>query len=139
MRKREFSESPLKGTNTESVINQAKVLQKMKSTDDEAQIQGSAGNLLNSMQSKGSSKHTNDKNRSRFGKKKFADEPALTSGVKTSSKPEGSKKTKKKTASVGLDKEAKDLMKNLEAKIEELRKASFGETNRLEAMMEKDA
>lgn len=41
-------------------------------------------------------------------------------------------------AGASLDKEAKEALKNAEGKVEELRKASMNEINRLEAMMEKD-
>jgi hypothetical protein len=52
---------------------------------------------------------------------------------------DSSKKTsKKKSLGGGLDKESRELLKNMESKIEDLRKQAFNEINRLEAMMEKD-
>lgn len=42
----------------------------------------------------------------------------------------------KKRGSTGLDKEGKELIKNMEAKIEELRKSAFQEINRIEMLFE---
>lgn len=46
---------------------------------------------------------------------------------------------KKRRVSGGLDKEAKEAMKNVESKIDDIRKQSMNEINRLEAMMETEA
>ena len=59
--------------------------------------------------------------------------------VSQSKNQEASKKSSKKKNSVsGLDKESRDQLKSMELKIEDLRKQSFNEINRLEAMMEKE-
>lgn len=138
-KQREKSQNALQGVDSAQALNQAKILQKMKSTDAEANILGnqgdSAGNLMSLRDSKTSLKGT-DKKRIVSKGKRFQDDPAA-SGVKSSSKPDHSKK-KKKGGAAGLDKESRDLIKNLESKVEELRKSSFGEINRLEAMMEKE-
>ena len=138
-KQREKSQNALQGVDSAQALNQAKILQKMKSTDAEANILGnqgdSGGNLMSLRDSKTSLKGT-DKKRIVSKGKRFQDDPA--SAVRTStSKPDHSKK-KKKGGSAGLDKESRDLIKNLESKVEELRKSSFGEINRLEAMMEKE-
>ena len=62
-----------------------------------------------------------------------------SSVVKQDSKPKSPKK--KVNASGGgasIDKESREQLKNIEAKLDELRKTSFNEINRLEAMMEKE-
>lgn len=141
-KQREKSQNPLQAVDSAQALNQAKILQKMKSTDDEANIlrtqEESRVNLQSLRDSKTSLKPSDKKRIASKGKRFADDHPAGTSGVRTSSKPaEGSKKKKKSGAS-GLDKESRDLIKNLESKVEELRKSSFGEINRLEAMMEKE-
>lgn len=45
--------------------------------------------------------------------------------------------TRKKKKHSGMDEEAKAKISNMEVKIEDLRKQSFGEINRLEAFIEK--
>lgn len=49
----------------------------------------------------------------------------------------GSSSTRKKKKAAGLDEESKAKLANMELKIEDLRKQSFGEINRLEAFIEK--
>ena len=49
----------------------------------------------------------------------------------------GSSTTRKKKRSSGLDEESKAKMASMEVKIEDLRKQSFGEINRLEAVIER--
>ena len=48
------------------------------------------------------------------------------------------KSSKRKSVGGSLDKESRELLKNMESKVEDLRKQAFNEINRLEAMMEKD-
>lgn len=45
-------------------------------------------------------------------------------------------KKPKKRGAAGLDKEGKELIKNMEAKIEEVRKSAFQEINRIESLLE---
>ena len=49
----------------------------------------------------------------------------------------GSSSTRKKRKHAGLDEESKAKIAGVELKIEDLRKQSFGEINRLEAFVEK--
>lgn len=56
------------------------------------------------------------------------------SGIGSSSKSPGGKI--KKRGQAGLDKEAKDALKNMDNKIEDLRKQVFGNINRVEAKLD---
>lgn len=66
------------------------------------------------------------------GLKKFGDD------VKASQSP-GKDAKKKKKGPGGVDKETRDVLKTLENKIDDLRKQSMGEINRLEAKSENEA
>lgn len=64
---------------------------------------------------------------------------ATTSKYPSSSKsPEPSRKKTGKKGAQGFDKESKEVIKSMESQIEALRKSSFQEINRLEAMLEKE-
>ena len=56
------------------------------------------------------------------------------SGIASSSKSPGGKS--KKRGQAGLDKEAKDALKGMDNKIEDLRKQLFGNVNRLDAKLD---
>lgn len=57
--------------------------------------------------------------------------------LQASSNSPANKKSKKR-GTIVVDKDSKDMLKQFEQKIEELRKSSYNEINRLESMMEKD-
>ena len=80
--------------------------------------------------SKGSSKPSILR-RSRDRNKNFKNDP-FSSGVNSSKSPENLLKRKKKGPGGGMDKESKDSIKQLEQRVEELRKTSMQEINRLE-------
>ena len=47
-------------------------------------------------------------------------------------------KKKRKSPGIGNDKESKDMIKQIEQKIDDLRKSSYAEINRIESMMERN-
>lgn len=66
--------------------------------------------------------------------KDFSGASQAVSGIGSSSKSPGGKL--KKRGQAGLDKESKDALKNMDTKIEDLRKQLFGNVNRLEAKLD---
>lgn len=104
--------------------------------DESALGTGEARNS-GTLMSKGSSKPSILR-RSRDKSKNFKNDP-FSSGVNSSKSPEMGGKKKKKGGPVGgLDKDSRDMIKNLETKIEEVRKTIMrDEITRIEMLMER--
>ena len=110
-------------------------------TDDQPntgvpQLRSSVGDGLNASQnfSKSSLKNEMMRKSSRLKTKKQEQQP---SPMKSMSKEKGDPKKKAKKGGVVMDKESKEMIKQIEGKVEDLRKMCFNEINRLEAMLEK--
>ena len=89
--------------------------------------------------SKGSSKPSIlRRSRDRTKTQNFKNDP-FSSGVNSSKSPENMLKKKRKSPGIGgSEKDSKDMMKQIEQKIDDLRKSSYAEINRIESMMERN-
>ena len=112
---------------------------KIDSGKGDSKVDSGANLQSSQIMSKGSSKPSilrksmRDKNKG----SSYKNDP-FSSGVNSSKSPENMLKKKRKSPAIGGDKESKDMLKQIEQKIDDLRKSSYAEINRIESMMERN-
>ena len=110
---------------------------KIESGKGDSKVDSGVALQSSQIMSKGSSKPSIIRKSRDKGKSSYKNDP-FSSGVNSSKSPENMLKKKRKSPAIGGDKESKDMLKQIEQKVDELRKSSYAEINRIESMMERN-